>query len=252
MAFKTQEEIKAADEKLKAAAFEFDSKDTMEGFEDINGNTMSVPFVRILQKLSAQLDKQKPEYIPGAEEGQYFNTVTKTVYGNKLEVIVLKFERVYIEWKPNRGGFVGYHTPDNAQRIAVDQTFGKWKNKDGNDLQENYVYLVLIAGHEAEGPVVLSLASSAIKVAREWNRLLTTHVMDNGQKAKPYYLIWNLTSDYVKKDQNTWYTPNAKFSRYIDESQYAITKTERIALPAKHIDYAQLEAKSEESVDTEF
>lgn len=225
--------------------------DTMEGFEDISGNTMSIPFIRILQKLSPQLDKQKPEFIEGAEEGQFFNTVTKQVLGNSVECIVLKFEHIYIEWKPNRGGFVGYHTVENAERLAVDTTFGNWKTKDGNELQENYVYMLLIAGHEQEGPVVLSLSSSAIKMARNWNRLMVTHVMENGKKALPYYLIWNLSTEYQKNDKGTWYAPAVKFVRYIDEAQYGITTKERIALPGKRVDYAQLEHKPE-AEDTEY
>jgi len=244
-----KEEQKVQDEKLKAAAdMAFNDTDTMEGFEDINGNTMSIPFVRILQKLSPQLDKKKPEYIQGAEEGDWFNSVTKEVYGAAINAVVLKFERVYIEWKPNRGGFVGYHTVENAERIAVDTTFGNWKTKEGNELSENYVYMLLIDGHEKEGVVVLSLSSSAIKVAREWNRLMTTHVMSNGQKAKPYYLVWNISSDYKENDKGTWYMPKIKFMRYINEEQYAITGTERKALPSKKVDYAQIEQKS--SIDT--
>lgn len=219
--------------------------DTMEGFEQINTATMAIPFVRILQKLSPQLDKQKPEYIEGAEEGMYFNTITKELYGAKVPLIALKFERVYIEWRPNRGGFVGYHTPENAERLTVDHTFGNWKTKDGNILQETYAYMVLIAGHEKEGLCVLSLASSSLKTAREWNRLMTTHVMPDGKRALPYYLVWELGTEYMKNDKGSWYRPSVKFVGYITEGQYGAAKQERLALPSRKIDYAQLEGKSE-------
>ena len=237
---------KDKDEELKAkATVAFNEADTMEGFEDINGSTMAIPFVRILQKLSPQLNKQKPEYIAGAEEGDWFNSTTKEVYGPSINAIVLKFERIYIEWKPNRGGFVGYHTPENAERIAVDTTFGNWKTKDGNELAENYVYMILVEGHENEGIMVLSLSSSAIKVAKEWNRLMTTHIMENGQRAKPYYIVWQIGTDYKENEKGSWYVPTVKFVRYIDEKQYSLTQTERKALPSKKIDYAQLESKQD-------
>lgn len=232
-----------ADEKIKAAIF--NANDSMEGFEDINGSTMAIPFVRILQKLSPQLNKQKQEFIDGAEEGDWYNSTTKEVYGPEINVLVLKFERVFIEWKPNRGGFVGYHTPENAERIAVDTTFGNWKTKEGNELSETYVYMILIEGHEAEGIVVLSFSSSAIKVAREWNRLMTTHIMADGQRAKPYYLVWNLSTDYKENEKGSWYNPKLKFMRYIDERQYALAGSERKALPSKKVDYAQIEGKSD-------
>ena len=242
---------KSKDEELKAkVTAAFNEADTMEGFEDINGSTMAIPFVRILQSLSPQLNKQKPEYIQGAQVGDWFNTTTKEIYGPEINVLVLKFERIFIEWKPNRGGFVGYHTPENAERLAVDTTFGNWKTKEGNELQENYVYMILVEGHEGEGISVLSLSSSAIKVAKEWNRLMTTHIMENGQKAKPYYLVWKLGTDYKENEKGAWYVPTVKFMRYIDEVQYALAQTERKMLPSKRIDYAQIEGK-QDSIDSD-
>jgi len=206
-------------------------EDTTEGFEAITRETMAIPFVRILQKGSPQIDRNKSEYIPEATEGEFFNTVTKEVYGEKIKLIVLKFERIYIEWRPLRGGFVGYHTIENAERIAADKTFGAWKTEDGNILQENYVYLSLIVGHEQEGICVLSLSSTMIKPAREWNRLLTTQIMDNGKRAFPYYMIWKLSSE---------------LDGYINEKQYKIIGPERKALPERQVDYSQLSTPEEE------
>ena len=40
---------------------------------------MQIPFIRALQALSPQLNKKKPEYIDGAEQGDLFNTVTGQV-----------------------------------------------------------------------------------------------------------------------------------------------------------------------------
>ena len=215
--------------------------DDWKGFEQISRDTMSIPFLRILQKLSPQLDKQKPEYIEGAEEGQFFNNITRTVYGNKLRIIVGSFEQIYIEWRPNRGGFVGYHSVEHAEAIAADKTFGKWTTEDGNLLQENYVYMVLIEGHEDEGVCVLSLASSMIKEARAWNRLMTTHVMPDGKKALPYYLVWDVTTDYAKNDKGTWYKPKIIFAGYVNQNQYTKVKGERLALPSRTVDYKQLD-----------
>lgn len=219
--------------------------DDLKGFEQISKDTMSIPFVRILQKLSPQLDKQKPEYAEGAEEGMFYNTITRSVYGNKLRIIVGSFERVFIEWRPNRGGLVGYHTPEHAEAVAADKTFGKWTTEDGNILQENYVYMVLIEGHEDEGVCVLSMASSMIKEARAWNRLMSTHIMPNGQRALPYYLVWDVVSEYAKNDKGTWYKPKVVFAGYVNEAQYSKVKAERKALPSRTVDYKQLESTAE-------
>ena len=164
-------------------------EDTLKGFEDINNLTMAIPFIKILQQLSPELNKAKTTFVKDAKVGDFFNTVTKEVYGASIEVIILKFERIYTEWLPNRGGLVSYHSPEDAERIAINpEKFGGWKTDSGNDLQENYVYYILIVGHEDEGIAVISMSSSGLKVAKKLNRLLVTHILSNGKRAS--HIIW--------------------------------------------------------------
>lgn len=235
---------KKADEETKKTVFDYmdqvNNPDTMEGFEDITTSTMAIPFLRILQKGSPQLNKMKPEFVPGAEAGHFFNTVTKELYGTKLGIVALKFEHMYIEWLPDRGGFVQYHTPENAMRLAADTTFGHWKAANGNDLTETYAYIVLREEHEAEGIMVLSLAGAAIKVAKEWNRLMTTHIMDNGKKALPYYIVWSMSSEYKENEKGDWYQPKFVYDKYVSMEQVEIARVERKMLPMRTIDYKQI------------
>jgi len=235
-------------DKLKAAIFSTDDK--ADGFEMLTPDTMAVPFLRLLQKLSPQIDKKKPEYIDGAEDGMFFNTITKKLIGSVFECVVLKFERIYIEWKPNRGGFVSYHAPEHAEQLATDRTFGKWRTSTGNELQENYVYLVLVAGHEQDGVMVLSLSSTAIRAAREWNRLMTTHILPNGKKALPYYLIWHITTEYKENEKGSWYVPSMRFVDYVDAAMYERAKAERML--TRNIDYKAIEGPQNDITDTPF
>lgn len=219
----------------------FKTADTAEGFEDITTQTMAIPFIRILQTLSPQLNKKKPEYILGAQEGMFFNTVTKEIYGPTINVIVLKFDRIFIEWLPERGGLVNYHSPEHAEQVAEDKSiFGAWKTKTGNILQENYVYFIVLDGKMEEGVSILSLASTGIKIAREWNRLMTTHIMENGRRALPFYLIWTLETEYRENDKGNWYTFKVRTKNYISEKQYEHIGKERKMLPARQVDYSQL------------
>jgi len=45
------------------------------GSEDVSAKDMIMPRVDVLQALSPQINKKKPEFIEGAEQGQIFNTV---------------------------------------------------------------------------------------------------------------------------------------------------------------------------------
>jgi hypothetical protein len=242
---------------LKGAAFEFDKDDTMTGFEQMDVSTKSVPFLRIAQDLTPQRKKERAEYIDGLDVGMYFNTITRKIVAKPFRCIVLAFEHMYIEWKPNREGFVERHSIANATRLALDPTkFGKWYRKDTGDgkdvntmnvLQETYTYALIIEGHEAEGPIILSLASGSMKTAKAWNRLMTTHILDDGSLAKPYYLVWSMDTEYVpaKQGKSDYYVPKPVFDSVIgDKAMYLAVKQERLALPDKHVDYAQLEGEA--------
>lgn len=232
---------------LPATPNYFKKEDSAEGFEDITTQTMAIPFIRVLQTLSPQLNKKKPEYVLGAQEGMFFNTVTKQIYGPAIDVIVLKFDRIYIEWLPERGGLVNYHSPEHAEQVAEDKSvFGAWKTNTGNNLQENYVYFVIVVGKEQEGVAILSLASTGIKIAREWNRLMTTHIMENGRRALPFYLVWTLETEYRENDKGNWYTFNVRTKNYISEKQYGQVAKERKMLPSRQIDYSQLASPEDE------
>jgi hypothetical protein len=229
----------------------FNAADKLEGFEDINASTMAIPFIRILQTKSPQLDKRAPEYIEGAEEGQFFNNVTKKIYGEKINLIILKFEHIYIEWLPARGGFVGVHSPENAAKITISKEFNNWQTEDGNILQENYCYFCLVEGEEEQGPVIMTMCSTALKTAKNLNRLITSHVMPNGNRALPYWLVIEFSSLYKTNDKDSWYIPTATIAGYINEEQYNVTKQERLALPDRKVDYAQLEGGKSSDDDGE-
>jgi len=244
----------------KTMDFINEAENTMEGFEDVNSQTMAIPFIKLAQDLTPQVKKTKPEYIEGLDVGQFFNSVTGDIYGSTFDVIIVKFERIYIEWLPDRGGFVGYHSPEVAESMAQDHTFGKWKTADGNDLVEYYAYYVLISGREEEGPLIMSLTSTAIKTAKMLNRMMTTHMMDMGDgkprmRAKPYYLVYTVEAVAMSKGPNDFYGYKFVFKDYITKTQDLLITTERKALPAKTVDYALLESGTGEGTsekETDF
>lgn len=226
--------------------------DNAKGFEQIDNSTMSVPFLRIAQALSPQLKSNKPEYIAGLEQGHMFNTVSKEVYGQSMKLIVIAFEHMYTEWKPNRGGFVGAHTVENAMKIGmetVEEGRRKFKTKDGNDLTEQYTFIVLNADAVSEGPMVLSLTSSNIGVAKGWNRNLISKKLPNGEKALPFYSIWDISTIEASNDQGDWYKINVDWAGWVNKDQYAVTRDEKKLLPDRTVDYAQIDTTKEETED---
>jgi len=228
----------------EALGFIADANESMEGFEGINNQTMATPFIKLAQDLSPQTKKTKDQFIKGLETGQFFNDSTNEILSTTFDFIVISFERHYICWKPDRAGMVGYMTVAEATAACVDTTaFGKWKDRDGNDLIEYYTYFGLIAGKETEGMVIVSLTSSSIKYAKELNRALTTHVNPQSKKrALPFHLVFTVSSKLKTDGVNDWYVWNFQFKDFITAVQYAVVKEERLALPdnKKKVDYAQI------------
>ena len=60
-----------------------------------DSSEMQIPFVRLIQAMSPQLSKKKPEYIEGAEQGDAFNTVTSEIWKGEegLKVVTSRSRR---------------------------------------------------------------------------------------------------------------------------------------------------------------
>jgi len=214
---------------------------SMKGFEDINSETIAIPFLKLAQSLSPELNSRKPEFIQGLQPGDFFNSVTHEVYGDDIVLNIIHFEHLYTEWKPSRGGFVDRWTPEEAFERAVDRTFGAWKTKEGNDLQENYAYFIVIVGHENDGILIQTLASSGIKEARKLNKKLISQMFSDGGKMAPHHQIYKMTNQFMSNEQGDWFVPTFNFAGVIGKATFLKASEERKLLPEKTVDYSQLE-----------
>jgi hypothetical protein len=82
------------------------------GFEGMSTNDIAIPFILLLQALSPQL--RGTTKISGAEEGDFYNNVTKEVYGKNLSLIPCAFKKSWVEWIPRGqgGGYVQEHATE--------------------------------------------------------------------------------------------------------------------------------------------
>jgi len=67
-----------------------------------DSSEMQIPFIRVLQALSPQLNKNKPEFIKGASNGDIYNTVTGEFWSGEegITVIPVYQETKYLEFVP--------------------------------------------------------------------------------------------------------------------------------------------------------
>lgn len=242
---------KTTQEDMYAKFNEFEG--STEGYEEITLDTMAVPFIRVLQDMSPQCKKTKPEYNPEAEPGMLCNSVSGRLYPAPLRFVVGKFERLYLEWKPNRGSFVGAHTVEHVEQELITKLIRDDKNKlidpaTGNNFTDTYMYYVLLPDAMEEGICILSLSSTQIKEAKKLNKnLVSTIIPGSAKKALPFFMIWNLDTASVSNDHGDWMGIQISFDSFVDQPQLEYVVQERAELPNKTVDYAQLEEKTSES-----
>lgn len=217
------------------------------GYEDMTGATQSVPFIRLLQELSPQCRIKKEEYIKDAAVGMLFNTVNNKLYTPPLRFVVGKFERYYIEWKPNRGGLASIHSVDVVERrvghdLIADEGFKIIDPKSGNEFADTYVYYVVLPDHPQDGVCIFSLSSSALKEAKKLNRNLRSTMLPNSTKrALPFFMIWKYEVKDMNNDKGDWIGPKFTFDGFVSQTQLTHVTAERAELPNKQVDLKQIE-----------
>jgi hypothetical protein len=217
------------------------------GFEDMSGDTQSVPFIRMLQELSPQVRKTQDAYMEDAEVGMLLNTINNHLYKTPLRFVVGKFERYYIEWRPNRGGFAGVHSIESVEKRIGDDLISDdgWKivnPANGNEFMDTYVYYVILPDYLEDGVCIFSLSSSQLKEAKKLNRnLRSTMIPGTTQRALPFFMVWNYEVMEMKNDKGEWVGPKFTLESFVTQEQLSCVTETRKELPNKTIDYNLLE-----------
>lgn len=245
-------------------------QDQGAGLENVTAKDLQVPFIGLLQGLSPQIKRTHEKYIEGAQQGQFFNTVTEELF-DRAEIIPIEFKKVWNEWKPRKGaggGFVATHASEeeaeeNKRREPVGTDNGEPVYTEVLDTANHFVMIRKIdeEGNPASewGWAVLSMTKTKLKVSRGWLSKLSTLTVDIGgnRKVTPpsYGTIWELSSVEQKNDQGDFYNYKVKFLRLVDDAEtYQAAKKfrEMVAEGVAKVDYnksdlgSDLEQKDED------
>src|SRR5687768_3865814 len=69
----------------------FLNNDPIEGFEGMDQADVTIARLALAQSMTGVAKKANPDYVEGLEEGLFFNSLTKEVYGKKVRFIPLFF-----------------------------------------------------------------------------------------------------------------------------------------------------------------
>ena len=179
-----------------------------------DSSEMQIPFVRLLQALSPQLNKKKADFIEGATAGDAFNNVTGQYWdGEKGLTVIPCFQTTkYLEFVPRDmgGGFKG-EIPANSPLLQQTTRSGsKEILPNGNELVKSDQHFCLIVDEDgAFQPVVIDMKSTQLKVSRRWKTQISMKKIKHpktGQLFTPpvFATTWRLYSVEESNDQGSW------------------------------------------------
>lgn len=233
-------------------------KDTERGSENVGRDDLTIPRIGLIQDLSPQHKKNKPEYIEGAEPGLLFNTVTNKLYGSSLLFVPVTYIKEYIIWKDQAagGGFCGaFASLKEAEEEFDKQGYGGETVKVNGvekpayeivDTAQHYGMIINEDGSVEE--VVSSMSKSMMKVSRKLNSMVK---LAGGDRFSRAYRI-DAVEDQNSAGQDYW-NINVTQLGFVSENVYKQGEKmyESISSGTRAVNYGDNAATSEAKEEAE-
>ena len=201
------------------------------GLEEATTEDYAIPFIRLLQPMSPQLNKNSGNYIEGASAGDLINTVSGEVYdGNKgISVVPCAYSKKYIEWIPREkgGGLVdATHGTSVLKSCKRDEQTRRYYLQNGNEIVETAQFFVLVTEPEPQ-QALITMTSTQLGVARKWLTMLRMARVKNSAgtsvQAPMFAFTYKLGTSSMSNDKGTWnvFTVNQEGQTDLDTAAIA-------------------------------
>ena len=183
------------------------------GLEETTTEDFAIPFIRVLQPMSPQLQKQHGSYIAGASAGDLFNTVTGEAYDGEegVSIVPCAYNKKYIEWIPREkgGGLVNAnHDISILSRCTRNPDDRRYYTPEGNEIVETAQFFVLVVKEDTAQQAVLAFTSTQLGVSRKWLTMLRMARVQNSKgdsvEAPMFAYTYRLTSTTQSNDKGSW------------------------------------------------
>ena len=200
--------------------------DAGAGLENIDKADLALPFLKLLQTGSDETKKKHANYVDGAEDGMFYNTVTKKLYSGEkgIEVIPCFYKLTYPEWAPFERKEGRPVSPDRGPEILAktkkDST-GKDVLENGNQILKTANHFVIINGERPE-KALMAMKSTQLKVSRGWNSIIKDEFETDPQTKKSipapsFSRIYKLNS-VENSGSFTWHGYKVSLLRKVDNA----------------------------------
>lgn len=201
-----------------------DEADAGAGSENVTSKDIAIPELKLLQKMSPQVDKEDGKFIQGAEPGMFLDTNSRTLFDGKQGVLVMPcyYSKHFVEFIPRGqgGGFVADHGPDES-RLPPTERRKKDQGGDylavvesGNEIVETHQFAVLVVKPDGTFiPALLRFSSTKIKQAKRLNALMASQRYPNdhpnakvrGQQQPTWKFLYRLSSIVEENQHGKYY-----------------------------------------------
>jgi hypothetical protein len=178
------------------------------GMENVTANDVLIPRLNILQALSPQLNKNKPEFIKGAEIGQICDLAMGEAFVGPVRVVPVYYNVQYLEWAPRTStrGLVAIHDKMPADITKNDKNQNMLPN--GNNVVESRQFYCLLPDH-GNRRVFIPMTGTQAKKAKKWMHYATNERIKNsvGKEFMPplFYRVYVLETKHENNQQGDWY-----------------------------------------------
>lgn len=184
------------------------------GSERVETADLIIPRLEVVQSLSPARQKDKPEYIKGAEEGAIFNNVTREVYPRPVLFCPVYFRKDYLIWKDRKkgGGFRGAYPNMVEAQTMLDSL------EDSSDhaiIDTPQHFGVIIREDGKMDQVVISMPRTKAKISRRFNSLIRMHGGED-RWARAYYF----DTTFEKNPKGEFYNFTVRDGGYVTEEVY--------------------------------
>ena len=182
------------------------------GVNDLGSEDLAIPFIKVLQKMSDELDD-----LENAKAGDIYNTVTKEVVkgGDGVRVINCAYNLQYIEWEP-RGTGTGAPHHIYAAGDEIPATQRGEDNKDyvvdgnGRYLERTAQHYILVVDEDGiTQQALLPMKSTQFKKSKQWNSAMRSLKMKDsaGNLFTPprFSHIWKLETVSEENKNGSWH-----------------------------------------------
>jgi hypothetical protein len=184
------------------------------GFEFVQKKDLIIPQLKIAQTVNDEVDKKTPKYIEDLEVGEIFDSSSDTIYKDGVKLIPVSFRTNYIEWMPNRSGFVAAHGDNDSILkqcdLVPDQQNPKRKRHilpNGNEIVEHAEWFCINVTENFK-QVFLSMAVTQLGPSRKWLNAMKSEVLtkSDGTKfqAPMWFRAWHATTAEASNGKDSW------------------------------------------------